>query len=226
MLAATLACVGEKDQELRRAILARRARFVASALAAVSASACGGRSAEQVAVVVPVAAPAADGGTPLAPAEPIEPSQVATNPPGTDSDGDGIADEDDKCPYEPAKTPDGCAPVPCLSIAIAPALPTIGGFDPGDAAPKPAALQVLDALAAALAGSTMELVIEGHVDTTEVAAVALSRALVVKKYLVAKGIAAKRLTVTSHGITRPADSNATAAGRERNRRVTFTMMRP
>jgi outer membrane protein OmpA-like peptidoglycan-associated protein len=43
----------------------------------------------------------------------------------------------------------------------------------------------------------------------------------VVKWLVAKGIAAERLSAAGFGQSRPIDSNDTAAGRQNNRRVEF-----
>jgi outer membrane protein OmpA-like peptidoglycan-associated protein len=221
--------VEKKALELRRAILARRARFVASALATLSGAGCGGAKAEQTAIVVPIASSAASAGT--APtAEPWDAGPVAANPPPVDTDGDGVADDDDKCPSEPGAPPDGCpqiVPMVCLSIVIAPTLSGAAGFDPNDATLKPPGRAFLDGIVATLAAHpTMEVEIEGHVDATEVGAVALARAKVVQKYLLAQGVAARRLSVISYGATRPVDTNATAAGREKNRRVSFALKRP
>jgi hypothetical protein len=38
----------------------------------------------------------------------IGPGRAAPPAPPADADGDGVADADDKCPKEPARTPDGC----------------------------------------------------------------------------------------------------------------------
>lgn len=45
------------------------------------------------------------------------------------------------------------------------------------------------------------------------------RANTVKQYLVARGIAAKRLTATGYGATQPVADNATVGGMAQNRRV-------
>lgn len=51
------------------------------------------------------------------------------------------------------------------------------------------------------------------------------RATVVKEYLVSKGIAAGRIATMTRGESEPADSNATDAGRARNRRAVAVEIR-
>lgn len=69
----------------------------------------------------------------------------------------------------------------------------------------------------------LSLTIEGHTDNVgdAQANVALSakRAEAVKKYLVDQGVGADRLTTKGLGASKPAASNATAEGRQENRRV-------
>ena len=48
-----------------------------------------------------------------------------------------------------------------------------------------------------------------------------ARAEAVRQYLVAKGVAADRLTSVGHGETKPLASNDSEEGREKNRRVEF-----
>jgi outer membrane protein OmpA-like peptidoglycan-associated protein len=66
-------------------------------------------------------------------------------------------------------------------------------------------------------------VIEGHTDSNASPAynqtLSENRARAVFNYLVNKGVDASRLTWSGYGLTRPVDTNATAAGRQRNRRV-------
>lgn len=52
-----------------------------------------------------------------------------------------------------------------------------------------------------------------------------SRADAVKKYLIDKGIARRRLFSVGYGKRSPVASNKTAAGREKNRRVEFVIVR-
>jgi outer membrane protein OmpA-like peptidoglycan-associated protein len=66
-------------------------------------------------------------------------------------------------------------------------------------------------------------VIEGHTDSNASAeynqVLSENRARAVFNYLVKKGVDASHLTCYGYGLTRPVDTNATAEGRQRNRRV-------
>ena len=65
--------------------------------------------------------------------------------------------------------------------------------------------------------------IEGHTDSNASPAynqtLSENRARAVFNYLVNKGVDASRLSWSGYGLTRPVDTNATAEGRQRNRRV-------
>ncbi len=69
--------------------------------------------------------------------------------------------------------------------------------------------------------------IEGHTDSTGGAAtnraLSLSRAITVRDYLIAQGVAATTIGVEGLGPDRPVDDNATASGRARNRRVEIVL---
>ena len=66
-------------------------------------------------------------------------------------------------------------------------------------------------------------VIEGHTDSNASAeynqVLSENRARAVLNYLVNKGVDASKLSWAGYGLTRPVDTNATAEGRQRNRRV-------
>jgi OOP family OmpA-OmpF porin len=49
------------------------------------------------------------------------------------------------------------------------------------------------------------------------------RAESVKNYLISKGANASRIEATGYGMTQPIATNKTAAGRQDNRRVEFTL---
>ena len=72
--------------------------------------------------------------------------------------------------------------------------------------------------------------IEGHTDSIASDAYnqALSerRAAAVKRWLAARGVEAGRMTAAGFGESRPAADNATAAGRQKNRRVEIVVERP
>jgi OOP family OmpA-OmpF porin len=73
------------------------------------------------------------------------------------------------------------------------------------------------------ANPTVIVTLEGNTDNIGAesfnANLGLQRANAVKAYLVGKGIAANRFTVISNGETKPLETNKTAVGRYRNRRV-------
>jgi outer membrane protein OmpA-like peptidoglycan-associated protein len=71
------------------------------------------------------------------------------------------------------------------------------------------------------AHADLDLVLEGHTDSREPQPTELSgrRAVSVKKFLVAAGVAANRLNVVAVGGACPVATNLTAQGRRHNRRV-------
>ncbi|MFZ2905261.1 MAG: OmpA family protein [Cyclobacteriaceae bacterium] len=78
--------------------------------------------------------------------------------------------------------------------------------------------------------ASMQVDIAGHADATgeENYNMGLSkrRASSVQKYLIGKGIAESRITVSFYGETKPVESNATKEGRRKNRRVEFKIVKP
>ena len=73
-----------------------------------------------------------------------------------------------------------------------------------------------------------KLSIEGHAssegDAKRNLTLSDERAKAVMKYIVDKGVDAKRLTAKGFGITKPIADNATEEGREKNRRVEFVIV--
>jgi general secretion pathway protein A len=71
-------------------------------------------------------------------------------------------------------------------------------------------------------------IIEGHTDSTGDAGynkfIAENRAVSVRNYLIAQGIDASRLSISSFGSEKPVDTNSTAEGRSRNRRVVIRIV--
>jgi outer membrane protein OmpA-like peptidoglycan-associated protein len=100
-------------------------------------------------------------------------------------------------------------------------------FDFNSATIKPASNALLDTIASVM-NSHPEWVlnVEGHTDNIGGDArnqdLSARRAAAVRTALVARGISEKRLTTAGHGAASPRDTNATLAGRARNRRVELT----
>ena len=100
-------------------------------------------------------------------------------------------------------------------------------FDVGSADLTTAGKVTVTKLAAALAKQpAVAVAIAGHTDNlgsaSRNAQLSQARADTVKNTLIAQGIAATRLTAKGYGSTKPIADNATAAGRQKNRRIDFT----
>lgn len=103
-------------------------------------------------------------------------------------------------------------------------------FDAGKSDLKSEAGKALDEVVKML--NTYEnnkLSVEGHTDSTGASSVNLKlsekRAKGVADYLVGAGIARERVSVTGYGSSKPIGSNATAKGREANRRVEVIILK-
>lgn len=97
-------------------------------------------------------------------------------------------------------------------------------FDLGKATIRPSSVKQLQELLEYLQWKTDENIeIAGHTDNVGNDADNLSlsqqRAEAVKKWLVAKGIAATRITAKGYGATQPIADNSTETGRQQNRRT-------
>jgi len=142
--------------------------------------------------------------------------------PPVDSDRDGVIDSLDKCPNTPLGTKvdkDGCPIIECKSAKLD------IDFDTNKYEIKPSHHAELDKVAAKLNKfPKATAAIEGNTDNVGSPAynqkLSERRANAVKKYLIEKhGIAANRLSSKGFGETKPIDSNKTAEGRSKNRRV-------
>jgi len=75
----------------------------------------------------------------------------------------------------------------------------------------------------------MRLRIEGHTDNVGSDStnldLSLRRARAVRAFLIQAGVKAERLEANGFGETKPVDTNRTSAGRSRNRRVEFVILR-
>lgn len=88
---------------------------------------------------------------------------------------------------------------------------------------------LLDEVAAALEGAPeVRVLVEGHTDDrgseSENQTLSERRAEAVVAYLVSKGLAAERFDTIGYGESQPIESNNTADGRARNRRIEFTAL--
>jgi outer membrane protein OmpA-like peptidoglycan-associated protein len=97
-------------------------------------------------------------------------------------------------------------------------------FATGQSDLQPAATSTLDTLLASINQEPdRTIVVEGHTDSVGKAsanrALSQRRADAVMQYLIAHGVAPQRITAVGKGEEHPRDSNATAAGRQHNRRV-------
>lgn len=151
-----------------------------------------------------------------------------------DSDNDGIIDSKDKCPAEAEnkngyEDSDGCPDI--IPEKIKEFTGIIQGitFDHNKATIRPTSKPTLDKAAAVLKEFTaLRVAISGHTDNTGArdknVQLSKDRADSVKKYLGDQGITADRIETRGAGPDEPVDSNASAAGRERNRRIEFKLI--
>ena len=144
-----------------------------------------------------------------------------------DTDGDGINDMEDNCPTVVGVVSNGGCPEikPEVKQLFQKALQGIQ-FETGRAVIKKISFPIMDAITKVMADNpSYKLIIGGHTDNvgSDATNMTLSknRADAVANYLITKGIDPLRISSSGYGETTPVDTNATAAGRTRNRRVEF-----
>jgi len=159
-----------------------------------------------------------------------------------DDDGDGVANKFDKCPGTPPNTVvdgAGCPlktprPVVTEKVIITEADRKVVDeairnleFDLGKSTIRPTSFATLNRVANLLVEKNFSLKLAGHTDNTGSMELNLrlskNRAESVKAYLVSKGANASRIEATGYGPNQPISTNATAEGRQQNRRVEFTL---
>ncbi|MBZ5711330.1 OmpA family protein [Nannocystis pusilla] len=165
---------------------------------------------------------------------PDDPGVEPDGCPIPDTDGDGILDPDDKCPTQPEtrngyQDEDGCPDE--IPTQLAKFTGTIKGiyFDLDKDTIKPKSRPVLDRAVAVLKEfPSIRIEISGHTDSTGSPEynkdLSGRRAKSVKNYLVEHGIDAGRIESRGAGMDEPVDTNKTAAGRAKNRRIEFTIL--
>ena len=151
-----------------------------------------------------------------------------------DSDGDGVADQFDKCPNTPAGSVvdgSGCVIVfPKDTVKAdtagknAKAYSNIQ-FEFDSSVLRTSSYPVLDASSADLRSSGKTITLAGYASSEGTAAhnlrLSRDRANSVKTYLVNSGVEAKHLKIKAYGETHPIADNSTEDGRVANRRVEF-----
>ncbi len=142
-----------------------------------------------------------------------------------DSDGDGVVDTMDKCPNTPIGEKVDSIGCPLLFTGVARTLVLEGvTFELNSTALAAGARGALDRVAIALvahAGTRVE--VAGYTDNRGGLAANLrlskARADAVRRYLIERGVSPEQVTSRGYGADDPIDTNATAVGRSRNRRV-------
>ena len=170
------------------------------------------------------------------PDEPGQPSSIVHMngcPPPKDRDGDGIPDDQDACPEQhgPANadpTKNGCPIAVATERDIK--INSRVEFDTMKTTLRRESHEALGAVLQILRDNPdIKLVeVEGHTDERGSdqlnASLSLERARTIVNWLVARGIARKRLSPRGYGSSRPIESNDTELGRQNNRRVQFTIV--
>lgn len=152
--------------------------------------------------------------------------------PDIDTDGDGIPDRLDKCPDQPGPaSTSGCPEKHAVQISSTEIKVESIYFQTNSDALQGRSHPVLKNLADILIlhPEIQELRVEGHTDNVgsdeDNMELSERRARAVVRFLIKSGVEAQRLTAKGYGESRPIADNDTEAGREKNRRVAFIIVR-
>jgi outer membrane protein OmpA-like peptidoglycan-associated protein len=152
--------------------------------------------------------------------------------PDTDNDKDGVVDADDNCPMEPGTAEEkGCPKAIRVEGGVIRLLQQINFANNSDVI-LGESNSIMEELRAALQANTRiaHVRVEGHTDDrgSDKKNLALSkkRAASVTRWLTSRGVDPLRLEAWGCGELQPIDTNKTAAGRAKNRRVVFHITDP
>ena len=146
---------------------------------------------------------------------------------GRDSDSDGVSDARDQCPGTPPGEivdKNGCG----LQDAV---LLQGVNFDFNSDQLTSGAKAVLEPIAELLNGglSAIRIEIAGHTDALGESdynqALSARRAYAVKTFLAKRGVSVDRMVSTGYGASQPVADNSSEAGRAKNRRVVFRVLK-
>lgn len=146
-----------------------------------------------------------------------------------DNDNDLIANKDDRCPNAAGPSSNqGCPEVKREVKEILEFATQAVQFETASDKLKSESFFTLGQIVEIMNNyPEYSLVISGHTDNVGVDSnnqiLSEKRAKTCRDYLISKGIPASRITSVGYGETRPRDSNETASGRRRNRRVEFDL---
>ena len=161
-----------------------------------------------------------------------------------DTDNDGVTDKEDKCPQVFGTVANhGCPVVDKIEAPKEPVKVLLTQeeqqvinkvfhnleFENGKTTMTTNSYSALDELTTLLKRKpSFKLLIDGHTDNIGGRAfnqnLSQGRADVVKKYLTDQGIEESRIIAKGYGMSMPIVSNVTEAGKQKNRRVEFTIM--
>jgi OOP family OmpA-OmpF porin len=145
----------------------------------------------------------------------MKPAAVPMKAAKNDSDGDGVYDDEDKCPGTPVGAKVNAMGCWTLDSVL---------FDFDKAEIKPEGFPLLDEIVVILKKNpAMSVELAGHTDNVGTEAynmdLSMRRSNSVAAYLVSKGIMRNRLATTGFGFKKPVALNGTKFGRSLNRRV-------
>jgi len=145
-----------------------------------------------------------------------------------DTDGDGVADQFDKCPGTPAGTAVDGSGCPLPKMQVDSVAGTATGYEPiqfefNSSVLKTESYPILDALSSRLRENNSKVTLKGYASSEGTAAynmkLSKDRSNSVKTYLVNSGVNASQVAARGYGEANPIASNDTEEGRIQNRRV-------